>query len=107
MRSSCRGELYPASFFPGRGCITSTPPEQEPRRFQPDGENHRGTGPLLLCQGGFGNCEEVSCSSLGSSAPLRAHGRLAIYDDARHLPPEECPVQLASDLRQFIQDSTP
>jgi hypothetical protein len=35
------------------------------------------------------------------------HGRLTIYDDARYFPPDERPVQLASDLRQLIRDSTP
>jgi pimeloyl-ACP methyl ester carboxylesterase len=35
------------------------------------------------------------------------HGRLAIYDGARHFLPDERPEQLASDLRQLIQDSTP
>lgn len=35
------------------------------------------------------------------------HGRLAVYDGARHFLPGERPMQLAGDLRQLIQDSTP
>lgn len=35
------------------------------------------------------------------------HGRLAVYDGARHFLPDERPEQLASDLRQLTRDSTP
>jgi pimeloyl-ACP methyl ester carboxylesterase len=35
------------------------------------------------------------------------HGRLAVYDGARHFLPDERPEQLASDLRRLTQDSTP
>ena len=35
------------------------------------------------------------------------HGRIAVYDDARHFLPDERPEQLANDLRQLIRDSTP